>query len=83
MKVKFEVKATEKSTNPVFTIFLEHKGEDMVEFLINRFNMRQLALPNKNLAIEKTDIPITDGILQMNKQSLKKFIAVLQLLLKN
>lgn len=83
MKVKFEIKSDENSIYPLFTIFMEHRGKDQIEMLITRFNLQQLELPNKNPVAQKSDIPITDGILSMSKPNLKKFIAALQLLAKS
>lgn len=83
MKIKFEIKSSENAQYPLFTIFMEKKPKDMVEFLITRFNTRQLLLPNKNPIAEKSDLPINDGILAMDKSNLKKFIAALQLLGKS
>lgn len=82
MKIKFEIK-NKGTLHPLYTIFMEHKREEDVEFLITKFNTQQLVLPDKNPIATQADIPINDGLLSMNKVNLKKFIAALQLLAKS
>lgn len=84
MKIKFEVQPNIKvASNPTFTIFMENKTEENIELLITKFNLKQLELPDKNPIMQKSDEPITDGILTMNRPNLKKFIRALQLLDKS
>lgn len=44
MKIKFEIKSSPVSVNPLFTIFMENKTAEQVELLITRFNIKQLEL---------------------------------------
>lgn len=81
MKIKFEIKPTPKS-NPSYTIYLEHKGEDIIELVVNKHTIIQQALDDRNI-MEKSERPITDGILTMDKPNLKKFISSLQLMAKS
>lgn len=83
MKVKFEIKNEENSQYPLFTVFMEHKGKDMIEMLITRFNIRQLSMEDNNTIANKSDVPISDGKISMNKKNLKNFIQALQLLAKS
>lgn len=86
MRIKFEVKTaanTNSAYNSKFTIVMEHVGEEGVRILITKPTLQEMRLYDKNPAIEKKDIPISDGILTMSKVNLKKFIAALQLLAKN
>jgi hypothetical protein len=85
MKIKFEIKSNPKSSysSNLFTIFMENKTDDNVEFLITKFNLRQLSMGDRQVVAEKSDIPINDGLLTMSKINLKKFIAALQLLSKS
>lgn len=84
MKIKFEIRSNPKSTSsdPLFTVFMENKNEDNVEFLITKFQLKQMQLHDRNPIAQKSDVPIDDGILVMNKPNLKKFISALQLLVK-
>ena len=82
MKIKFEVKSSKTSEHPLYTIFMENENADMVKFLLTRFNLRQLKM-GENSMVEKTDVPVSDGVIQMSKDNLKKFIAALQLLYKS
>lgn len=83
LKIKLEIKSSPTSQNPLFTIFMENKTADLVELLITRFNVKQLEFSDKNPVAQKSDVPINDGILTMDKANLKKFIQSLQLLVKN
>lgn len=82
MKIKFEIKSGKSSEHPLYTIFMEHEGEDNIKFLMTRFNLRQLKIGEIS-SVEKQDIPISDGSLTMSKPNLKKFISALQLLAKS
>lgn len=82
MKIKFEIK-TRPTSVPEFTIFMENKPLENVFFTITRFNMRNMKIgESDNNIVEKQDLPISDGILTMDKVHLKKFIEALKCLLK-
>lgn len=81
MKIKFEIKSSDASVNPLFTIFMEHKGKDIAELFITKFNLRQLKM-GENPGLEPQNTPLNDGRIVMNKEQVKEFIASLQLLVK-
>lgn len=81
MKIKFEIKSSDTQVNPLFTIFMEHKGKDIAELFITKFNLRQLTI-GENPSVEQQNTPLNDGRVIMNKDQVKEFIASLQLLVK-
>lgn len=81
MKIKFEIKSSKASDNPLYTIYMEHAALDRIEFLITKLNIHQLEL-GQNAAAQQ-NIPLDDGVVIMNRDNLKKFIAALQLLAKS
>lgn len=82
MKIKFEVKPNPKQVNPNYIIMMEHQGEDNVEFKLTKFELRQAKMFNKNPVMQGSEFPIPEGLMVMSKANIKKFIAVLQLLVK-
>ncbi len=83
MKIKFEIKSNPTAQYPLFTIFMEDENRKLAKFKITKFNLRQLKMgEDDRTAMGPQDIPINDGLLQMNKDDLKEFIASLQCLLK-
>lgn len=82
MKIKLEIKNT-NAEHPLFTVFMEDEQRKIAKFLITRLNVRQLKMGDSDKSVEKQNIPITDGLLQMDKDHLKEFIASLQCLLKS
>ncbi len=81
MKIKFEIKSSDTQINPLFTIFMEHKGKDVAELFITKFNIRQLKI-GESPGVESQNTPLNDGRVTMNKDQVKEFIASLQLLVK-
>lgn len=81
MKIKFEVKSTPHA-QATYTIFLEQKGEDNLQLLITKFNLRNLKIGEDSNSVQKSDVPINDGLLSMNGANLKGFIGALQLMAK-
>ncbi len=81
MKIKFEIKSSDNQVNPLFTIFLEHKGKDTAEIFITKFNVRQLKMGDSP-TMESQNTPLDDGKIIINKEQVKEFIASLQLLVK-
>ncbi len=82
MKIKLEIK-TSDAGRPMFTIFMEDEQRKTAKFLITRFNLQQLSLGDRAAMKEVENIPISDGVLAMDKEHLKEFIASLQCLLKS
>lgn len=81
MKIKFDIKST-KASVPFYTIFLEEKDDDNIEFYMTKLNVTQIKLNNMSTA-QRQETPIADGLLMMNKAQLKKFINVLEVLVKS
>ena len=82
MKIKLEIKSSDAG-RALFTIFMEDEQRRIAKFLITRYNVHQLKIGDTSAMKESENIPISDGVLTMDKEHLKEFIASLQCLLKS
>lgn len=82
MKAKFEIKSTSASQPPKFTIFMENKSDGHIEFKVTMYNVRQGKFGDDARQATAQDLPISDGTFSMSKENMKRFIPILQALLK-
>lgn len=83
MKIKFESKPDKTPLSPsIYTFYLECKDEVTVEILITKPTLKQGTMMNDSPIMQRSEDPISDGVVKMSKKDLKKLIGALQLMIK-